>query len=166
MGISFHDTEEWYKILRKTDLRFENWHEEYGKFSPEQLNVSKLAYWWDPLIQSRKSGSLNSTEKLCHDIEEWCKIWRGIDLSFQNWHKEFNEFWPEYLKVPKIFILMCPFWAKYVLFVLKIYREELPLMKLKRNTKFGEESTCLLKIGIRNLSNFDLSSRKSQRFSL
>ena len=39
-------------------------------------------------------------------------------------------------------------------------------MKLKKDTKFGEESTCRLKIGIRNLSNFDLSARKSQRFSL
>ena len=39
-------------------------------------------------------------------------------------------------------------------------------MKLKRDTKFGEESTCRLKIGIRNLTNVDLSPRKSQRFSL
>ena len=33
-------------------------------------------------------------------------------------------------------------------------------MKLKRDTKFGEESTCRLKIGIRNLTNFDLSTQK------
>ena len=39
-------------------------------------------------------------------------------------------------------------------------------MKLKRDAKFGEESTCRLKIGIRDLTNFDLSPRKSQRFSL
>ena len=64
-GVIFHDTEGWCKIWRKTDLWFGKWHEEYGKFSPEQLKVSKLAYWWDPLIQSRKSVSLKSTEKLC-----------------------------------------------------------------------------------------------------
>ena len=39
-------------------------------------------------------GSFNSKLKkyelkihrgvICHDNEEWCKIWRGIDLSFQN----------------------------------------------------------------------------------
>ena len=23
-----------------------------------------------------------------HDNKEWCKIWRGIDLSVQNWHGE------------------------------------------------------------------------------
>ena len=39
-------------------------------------------------------------------------------------------------------------------------------MKLKRDAKFGEESTCGFKIGIRNLRNFDLSTQKSQGFSL
>ena len=39
-------------------------------------------------------------------------------------------------------------------------------MKLKRDTKFGEESACRFKIGIRNLTNFDLSTQKSQKFSL
>ena len=39
-------------------------------------------------------------------------------------------------------------------------------MKLKRDTKFGEESTCRFKIDIKNLTNFDLSTRrKSQKFS-
>ena len=27
---------------------------------------------------------------MCHDNEEWCTTWRGIDLSFQNWHKNFK----------------------------------------------------------------------------
>ena len=56
---------------------------------------------------------------MCHENEECCKIWRGIDLSFQNWHEEFNDFWPEQLKVSKSPILMCSFWAKYILFQLK-----------------------------------------------
>ena len=30
--------------------------------------------------------------------EEWCKIWRGIDWSFQNWHEKFNKFWLEHSK--------------------------------------------------------------------
>ena len=59
---------------------------------------------------------------MCHENEEWCKIWRGIDLSFQNWHEEFDEFWPKHLKVSKMFILMCSLWAKYVLLELKKYR--------------------------------------------
>ena len=37
-------------------------------------------------------------------------------------------------------------------------------MKLQRNTKFGEESICRFKIDIRNLTNFDLKTRKSKKF--
>ena len=33
------------KFEKKKDLWFGKWHEEYGKFSPEHLEVSKLAYW-------------------------------------------------------------------------------------------------------------------------
>ena len=40
------------------------------------------------------------------------------------------------------------------------------MKKWKRDTKFGEESTCHFKIGIKNLTNFDLSTQKSQGFSL
>ena len=39
-------------------------------------------------------------------------------------------------------------------------------MKLKRDAKFGEELTFCFKIGIRNLTSFDLSAGKSQKFSL
>ena len=64
-GVIFHDTEGWYKIWRKTDLWFGKWYEEYRKFSPGQFKVSRLGYWWEPLIQSRKSMSLKSTEEFC-----------------------------------------------------------------------------------------------------
>ena len=26
-----------------------------------------------------------------HETEQGYKIWRGIDVSFQNWHKEFDK---------------------------------------------------------------------------
>ena len=75
-GVISHDPEDWSKIWRKTDLWFGKWHEEYGKFSPEHLKVSKLGLWWDPLIQNRKHMRLRGV--MCHDNEEWCKIWGGI----------------------------------------------------------------------------------------
>ena len=59
---------------------------------------------------------------LCHDNEKWCKIWRGIDLSVQNWHEEFDEFWPEHSKISKICTLMGFFWTKNAMFELKKYR--------------------------------------------
>ena len=36
---------------------------------------------------------------LCHDNEEWYKIRRGIDLSVQNWHEEFDKFLREHSKI-------------------------------------------------------------------
>ena len=59
---------------------------------------------------------------MCNDTEEWWTILREIDLSFQNWLKEFDEFWLEYLKVSNIYTLMGYFWPKYIMFDLKKYR--------------------------------------------
>ena len=52
-------------------------------------------------------------------LEEGYKIWRGIDSSFHNWHKEFDKIWREHSKVSKSFLLMGSFWAKHILFELK-----------------------------------------------
>ena len=59
---------------------------------------------------------------MCHDDEEWCKIWRRIDLSFQNWHEEFDECWAEHSKVSKNCTFMGSFSPKYIMFELKKYR--------------------------------------------
>ena len=39
-------------------------------------------------------------------------------------------------------------------------------MTLKNDEKSEEELTCRFKIGIKNLTNFNLSTRKSQKFTL
>ena len=129
----------------------------------ESLKIGILMGSFNPKLKKYKLKIHRGV--ICHDNEEWCKIWRGIDLSFQNWHEEFDEFWPEHLKVSKIFILMCFFWAKYILFELKS-ADELSLMKLNMDTKFGQELSCHFKIDKRNLTIFDLSTRKSKRLSL
>ena len=59
---------------------------------------------------------------MCNDTEELWKIWRRIDLSFQNWHKQFDKFWLERWKVSKIYTLMGCFWLKYIMFEIKKYR--------------------------------------------
>ena len=64
-GVIFHETEEWCKVWRKTDLWFGKWHGEFGKFSPHHLKVSKLRHWSDPFVQSRTFLSLKFTEELC-----------------------------------------------------------------------------------------------------
>ena len=39
-------------------------------------------------------------------------------------------------------------------------------MTMKNDAKLEEELTCQFKIDIRNFTNFDLSTRKSQKFAL
>ena len=99
-----------------------------------------------------------------HKTEERYQIWRGIDLSFQDWHKEFDKFRPDHSKVSKIFTLMSSFWAKYILVELK-NREELSFMTLKSDAKFKEKLTCCLENDMMNLANFHQSTRKCQNWN-
>ena len=97
---------------------FQNWQgAEFGKFWPENLIL--VSFFWAKyiLFELKKHRGV-----IFHETEEGYKIWKGINLSFKNWHKEFVKFWPERSKVSKIFTLMGSFWAKYILFELKKYR--------------------------------------------
>ena len=46
------------------------------------------------------------------------------------------------------------------------FTEKLCVMTIKNDTKAEEELTCDFKIGMRNLTNFDSSTRKSKKFAL
>ena len=46
------------------------------------------------------------------------------------------------------------------------FTEEISVMKMKNDTKFEEELTCCFKIDVRNFTNFDLNTRKAQKFGL
>ena len=46
------------------------------------------------------------------------------------------------------------------------FTEELHIMTIKNDTKFEGELTCRIKIGIRNLTNFNLITEKSQKSEL
>ena len=41
------------------------------------------------------------TVAMCHNTEEWCKIWGGNDLYFRKWHEEFGEFLMQHSKVSR-----------------------------------------------------------------
>ena len=43
------------------------------------------------------------------------------------------------------------------------FTEELCVMAMKNDAKFGEKLTCRFKIDIRNLTNVDLSTQNSQK---
>ena len=95
-GVTFHDTEEQCKIWRKNDLWFEKWHEESSKLFHQSTRNSQN---WDfdgiLLFKVENVYELKIYKGVvCHDNEKWCKIWRGIDLSFQSWHEQFDKCWP------------------------------------------------------------------------
>ena len=53
------------KFEEKLTCGLENDIKKFGKFLPEQSNVSKLELWWDSFIHSRKPTNLKPTEELC-----------------------------------------------------------------------------------------------------
>ena len=101
-GVIFHDIEEWCKIWRKTDLLLGKWHEEFGKFSPEHLKVSKLELWWDPIVQSSKCMSSKFTEKLCvMAMKNDTKIEEELTCRFKIDMRNFTNFDPSVWKSKK-----------------------------------------------------------------
>ena len=122
-GVIFHDTEE-----SDSDLENDTEETEFGLENDRNLANFHQNTWVSKLIFSWASTYRGV---ISNDTEEWLKIWRGIDLSFQNWNKEFDKFKLKNLKVSKIYTLM-------------------GCMTLKNNEKSEEELTCRFKIYIKN----------------
>ena len=163
---TFHDTEEGFKISRKTNLRFGKWHEEHGKFSSDHLKVSKLGLWWDPFIQSRKCMSLKFREDLwLMTMKNDEKFDKELSCRFKFEMRNLINFWSKYSKVSKMCTLMGSSWTKYIMFKLKKY---------KGVTFHGNEEWCkiLRKTYLwfgkwyKEFANFYQCSRKSQNWDL
>ena len=93
-----HDTEKSCKIWRKTGFFFEEWHEKFGKFSPEHLNTSKTCILMRCFRPKYKMFELKKYRRVIFDGTEYlCKIWRKTKLCFQKWHKEFGRFSPKHV---------------------------------------------------------------------
>ena len=161
-----NDTEEWWKIWRGIDLLFQNWHHEFDEFWLKHSKVSKnytLMGCFSPkyiMFELKKYRVV-----IFHDTREWCKIWRKTDLWFGKWHEEFGKFWPEHLKVSKLGLLWGLFIQKWKCMSLN-FTGELCVMTMKNDVKFEKQLTCQFKTDMGNLTNFEPSTRKSQKFAL
>ena len=82
---TFHETEQWCKIWRKANLWYGKCHGEFDKISPENSkSVSKLGYWCDPFIQSRKGVRLEITEELCDmTMKNYAKFEEELNCRFK-----------------------------------------------------------------------------------
>ena len=79
---------------------------------------------------------------MCHGNEKGFKIWTGIDLSVENWHEEFEEFWLKRSKVSKNLHFNGLLLAKVYDVWAKKSTEELCLIALKIGTKVEGKLTC------------------------
>ena len=102
---------------------------------------------------------------IVHDTRVWYKISRKTDLWFGKWHEEFGKFSPEHMKFSKLGLSLDPFIQSRKCMSLKL-TGELCVMTMKNDAKFEIELTCHFKIDMRNLTNFDPSTQKSQKFAL
>ena len=118
-------------------------------------------YFLGILLSKRESA----WEVMCNGTKEWWKIWRGIDLSLQNWHKEFDEFWLGHLKVSKIYTLMGYFWPKYIMFELKSMKE-LYFITLESDAKFEEKMTCAFRKWHKEFAKFSREHSKVPKLGL
>ena len=83
----------------------------------ESLKIGTLMGFFSPKL---KICELKIYRKsICHDNEKRCKIGREIDLSLENWHEDFDEFWPKHSKISKICTLMGCLSPKYVMLELR-----------------------------------------------
>ena len=108
-----HNTEEWCKIWRGTDLRFEKWHEEFGKSQNLHFNgllLTKVTHY--NVFKLKRYGRV-----MRHYTEDRCKLLRKNEfvVSYMTW----GIWWilPEHLKVLKF--------ALWETFLSKVYNVEL-----------------------------------------
>ena len=102
-----------YKVLdEKVQKSYVSWHwRVMQSLKKNWLLVPKVTWgiWWIlmPAVASPKICTLmcyfcrkyivfepiNYKGVMCHNIEEWCKLWGGTDLCFEKWNEEFGKFW-------------------------------------------------------------------------
>ena len=88
----------------------------------KQVQSSYIWQNWILMENWKEKWPVLSKMTMRHYNEKLCKIWRGLELSVQNWHEEFEEFWPRNSKISNICALIGCFCPKYIMFKLKMYR--------------------------------------------
>ena len=105
-------------------------------------------------------------EVIFNESKEGYKIWKGIALSiYKVYIRNLTNFDLSTQK-SQILSLWGVSFEKIIYSLSWKSAEELSFIKLKRDSKFGEKLTRWFKIDIKNLKNFDVNTRKSQKVSL
>ena len=119
-GVIFDCTQDCYKAWRKTGLCLQKLTWGIWQIFTRELESLQIATFMASFCLKLKMYELKIYRGvLCRDNEEWYQIWRGIYMSGQDWHNEFDKFWPDHSKIQKIYPLIGWFWPKYIMFELK-----------------------------------------------
>ena len=90
--VMFDCTQDWYKVWRKTGLCFQKLTWGIWQNFTRALESLQIGTLMASFCLKLKMYELNIYRGvMCHDNEEWCKNWRGIDLPVQTWHEEFDK---------------------------------------------------------------------------
>ena len=88
-----------------------------------------------------------------------------LTCAFKNDMRNLVHFHQSMFRSLKIGTLMGSFYPKQKMYELKTYRR-VCVMAMKNDAQFEEELTCQFKSDMRNLTNFDPSTRKAQKCAL
>ena len=124
------------------------------------LQISKII--WRIWITSGKSYICLKTTFL--HLKHYLQIYLTLlstDLWFGKWHEEYGKFFPEHSELGFWWDPLIQTWKSTIL----KSTLELSVMTMKNYAKFEEGPTCHFKVDMRNLTNFDLSTWESQKFS-
>ena len=164
-GIMCHDNEKRCKNWKQIYLLFQNWHEKFDEFWPEHSKISKSfilmgCFWREYII-----FELNKYRGVMFDgTEYWCKFGWKNDLCCQKWYEEFGKFSPEHSEISKLGL-----WWDLFIQIIKCmnlkFTGELYVMTRNEDAKIEGDLTCQFQIDARNLTKFDQSTQKSQKFA-
>ena len=165
-GVICHGSEEWYGNRRWIDL-----------------SVLKLTWgiWW---ILTRALASLKNLRFNWLLVNKLYNFWaKKVQKSYLSWHwrviqnlknnllviwKMIWGIWQNFtraLKVSKLGLRWDPFAQSRKCMSLQ-FTEKLCVITMKNDAKFEEGLSCHFKIDMRNLTNFDITIRKSKNFAL
>ena len=155
-----HETEEWQKIWRKTNLMFQKWLK-FGEFWFEHSKLWNICTLFGSFCPKHITFDLKNTENLSFMIlKSHAKFEEKLTCGLQNEMKNLANFHQNTWK--------CQNWYFHKIFLSKIenkcaknlQRSYDTVMTLKNDEKSEEELTCSFKTYIRNMRNFDSSTRK------
>ena len=145
---------------------FKSLHEEFNKFWPKHSKNLKDLHFNGLILTKVYNVSAKKVQRSYFGCtQDWYKVWRKTVRCFQKLTWGIWQIFTRALESLQIGTLMAPFCLKLQMYELKIYTRNM-CHTMKNDTKIEEELICQFKLDMRNLTNFDPSTRKSQKVAL